>query len=169
MDDLLSLDLTRIDPAAMISKHFSFREALYLHTWGRMAGPADGLTHDVLARIAWFLRTQMDEVRDWLGAPINVHCCWRPKLYNQDPRIKGSTHSTHMALVDYRGKPLFPEEMIAAMDFDVEGFKCDDIRTKLFPQLEIWGLRMEDRPGSDWVHLDSSPPIPPLFHRLVKG
>ena len=171
MIDLSLMDLTQIDPTAMISNHFSFREALYLPTWKRIGGPSDGLTHAVLERLGWFLRTKMDPVREWIGAPLHVHCCWRPLIYNK--LIGGAGHSTHMALVDYQGKPLEDEEKIAAIDFDAEGYEgsegCDKLRRMLLPHLEEWNLRMEDRPKSNWIHLDSSPPIPPLFHHFVKG
>jgi len=172
MLDLSQVDLSQIDPDAMISEYFSFREALYLPTWGRMGCVADGLTLEVLQRLGWFLREKIDPLRDWLGV-IHTHSMWRPKAYNADPKIRGAVCSTHMALVDHKGNPLKPKDRVAAIDFHVEGFRgpkgCDKIRSRILLDLGERGLRMEDRPGSNWVHLDSGAPIPPLYHRFVKG
>ena len=162
--DLSTVDLTKIDPTWMISRHFSFKEALYLPTWKRMAGPADGLTLDVLARLGWFLREKMDSVRDDYG-PLTVvpdHVCWRPRGYNA--LVGGAKNSAHMALVDSMGLPLKPGQMVAAIDFNVVGFEggagCDKIRARLVPELEKRSLRMEQKPGSPWIHLDCAPLLP---------
>jgi hypothetical protein len=166
--DLSTVDLTKIDPTWMISRHFSFREALYLPSWGRMAGPQDGLTLTVLARVGWFLREKMDVIRDDYGAICVVprHVCWRPRGYNA--LVGGARNSSHMALVDASGMPLAPEAMVAAMDFEVVGFEggagCDKIRARLVPELPARGLRMENRPGSDWIHLDCAPVLPGHNH-----
>jgi hypothetical protein len=162
LTDFAQIDLTQIDPTWAISRHFSFREALYLPSWARMAGSSDGLTVDVLVRVAWFLRNGMDPVRDDYGE-ILAHCCLRPPAYNRLPEVAGAPNSAHQALVDHLGVPLQPTDMVAAMDFNVVGFEggtgCDQIRAKLAPELSTRGLRMERRPGSAWIHLDCAPVI----------
>jgi len=69
-----------------------------------------------------------------------------------------------MALVDSMGLPLKPGQMVAAIDFNVVGFEggagCDKIRARLVPELEKRSLRMEQKPGSPWIHLDCAPLLP---------
>jgi hypothetical protein len=159
--DLSTLDLNNIDPAAMISRHFTFREALYLPSWGRLGGVQDGLTLEVLARIGYFLRNTMDVIRDRLG-PVVVHVCWRPLAYNQ--LVAGhADHSMHMAEVDHLGNPLKPDDLFAAMDFNIQGFAggtgCDQTRAQLVPMIPELKIRVENLPGSDWVHVDNGPVI----------
>lgn len=138
-----------IDLTQKISKHFTWKEALWLRQWGRAAGVGDGLTFDVMHNLMGIFFA-MDEVRDYFNSPIIVHDAYRPKEYNEERG--GSKNSAHMCL----------EEGVAAVDFHVAGFSCDDVRKKIIDNgmLELWMLRMEDRPGSDWIHLDSRPVKP---------
>jgi hypothetical protein len=134
-------------PQDNISKHFTYREALWLPTWNRMGNTTDGLNDDVIARLQ-FLTSKMDAVREYFDASVNVHVCWRPAKYNAE--IGGAPNSAHCA----------PSDMIAAMDFDVEGLTCDDAKAMILKdnKLEEWGMRMEDNgDGAHWIHLDTRP------------
>jgi uncharacterized protein YcbK (DUF882 family) len=143
-----------------ISAHFTYKEALWLPRWGRAGSEQDGLTDEVLARVEFLLKEKMDAVREYFGRPINVHVCWRPPAYNK--LVGGAKKSAHLAMVDYAGNPLAPEAIEAAIDFDVEGLSCDEARQMILDDdmLETWGLRMENNPGSSWVHLDCREPLP---------
>jgi uncharacterized protein YcbK (DUF882 family) len=43
-----------------------------------------------------------------------------------------------------------------ACDFSIMGMTCDDIRKKIMDNnlLDLWQMRCENLPGSNWVHLD---------------
>ena len=63
---------------------------------------------------------------------------WRPKKYND--LIGGAKKSWHITG--------------GACDFTCFGISADKIREILEPYLDDLDLRMEDLPGSNWVHLD---------------
>jgi uncharacterized protein YcbK (DUF882 family) len=138
------------NPQDKISQHFTYKEVLWLPSWNRLGNESDGLDDNVLARLKG-IAEKMDMVREYFGKPINVHVCWRPVAYNK--QIGGATRSAHCASVGIE----------AAMDFDVKGLTCDEVRDIINQnnKLEEWGLRMEDNgKGSNWVHLDTRQPLP---------
>jgi hypothetical protein len=45
-----------------------------------------------------------------------------------------------------------------AVDFSVATLKADEVRELLKPELERLKIRMEDLPGSTWVHIDTREP-----------
>lgn len=149
----MAIDWT--DPSCPISKYFSVREALWLPKWNRMAKKSDGLNSEVMSNIAAFAVCHMDQVRDFVGIPIHVHCWYRPQTYNE--RVGGAISSAHMSLGDW-----------SACDWssDVEnsesiGKSCDILKASLLPYLAEWGIRMENNgTGAEWIHLDSRPPSP---------
>jgi len=130
-----------IDPAAKISQFFTFREALWLPSWGRLADDNDGLTDDAIGRLK-NLFFKMDIVRGYFGQPIVVHCAYRPLEYNA--LVKGARNSPH----------LFGD----AVDFHIENVSCDDAKQNILDNrmLSTWGMRME-RGTTDWIHLDQRP------------
>jgi uncharacterized protein YcbK (DUF882 family) len=129
------------DPSAMLTRHFSIFEALYLSKWGRMANESDGL-NDQIKENLWDFFCRMDRVRDFLGEPILVFSAFRPIAYNKI--IPGAApQSSHT-----EGK---------AGDWCVPKVSCDEIRMKLIPELAAFGLRMENLPRSIWVHTDTRP------------
>jgi uncharacterized protein YcbK (DUF882 family) len=134
-------------PDDRISRHFVWREALWLPRWNRMANESDGLNQQTLDNLTWFFKT-IDLVREYFASSMIVHVCYRPKEYNE--LVGGAKNSAHLALL--------PGE--AAIDFHVSGMACDDAREKIMKdnKLEDWKLRMEKMPGSNWVHLDSRKP-----------
>jgi uncharacterized protein YcbK (DUF882 family) len=136
----MNIDWT--NPLIKVSQHFSVQEALWLPSWNRMANEDDGLNDAVKANLITLMNA-MDQVRDFLDKPIKVHVAYRPSAYNK--QIGGATHSAHV--------------LGLAMDFDA-GEDCDDTRAALLPMLETWGMRMEKKDGSNWIHLDLMPPNP---------
>ena len=138
------------DPSDPISKHFVWREALWLPQWNRTANETDGLAQQALDNLRWFFKT-MDLVREYFSAPIIVHVCYRPAAYNK--LIGGASNSAHLAKL--------PGE--AAIDFHVSGLTCDAAISRILKdgKLEEWSLRAERLPaGSGWIHLDSRKPAP---------
>jgi Peptidase M15 len=130
------------NPQCKVSVHFTVKEMLYLPTWKRMANEADGL-NDVIKKNLIDLAKAMDIVREHFGKPINVHVTYRPAGYNK--AIGGAMRSAHSD-----GQ---------AMDFDIPGINCDDVRKSINDAalLEIWNMRMEDisaLTSRNWVHLD---------------
>lgn len=137
--------MDEIDPKSQISKYFTWKEALWLPRWDRMADESDGLNAQVMDSLK-VLFAKMDVVREYFGAPIIVHVCYRPEEYNK--LIGGAPQSAH--------------RLGMAVDFSIKGISCDDARKKIMDEkmLEIWNMRMEDLPGSNWIHLDIRAPGP---------
>ncbi len=157
------------NPAEKISKYFTVREALWLPSWSAIHQPSE-------AEKAEILKTAqvMDKVREFIGKPITVHCWLRPgKLVCPafDPKtVKPDTPAKVAALaaLDYNayvgGATSSSHKTGKAVDWDC-GEDCDETRKKLLPKLAELGLRMEDLPGSSWVHNDTSPPNPNRFFK----
>jgi hypothetical protein len=144
------------DESMAISKHFSVGEAIGLRHWNRLATPADGMTAAVQRALFDFLTGAMDELLDVLASRALVHCTYRPPAYNKLPAIGGASASAHQCLGPW-----------AAMDFEpissiAEKLSCDAVRQRVLAQglLEQLSLRMEDRRGSGWIHIDNHPPGP---------
>lgn len=137
------------DPTSLVTPHFSVHNMLFLPQWNRLANESDGLDDDVKANLI-DLANRMETVRESLGGnPIRVHCCLRPTLYNALPSVGGAADSSHIANTG-----------CAAMDWD-NGLNCDDVRQKILDLglLDSLNMRMEDSPGSNWVHLDTRIPL----------
>ncbi len=127
------------DPSCKVSKYFTVHEMIYLPTWKRLANEADGLNEEVKENLIK-LGQKMDTVREYFDKGINVHVTYRPLEYNK--AIGGALHSAHS------------EGM--AMDFDIMGMTCDEVREELVSKglLDTWTMRCEKAPGTNWVHLD---------------
>jgi len=128
-----------------ISEYFSWKEAIYLPKWNRLA-TADELTPEIIENLTR-LFMKMDQIRHFLRYQIIVHCAFRTKKYNKE--VGGATRSPHL-----EGK---------AVDFSVRGMNCDDVRSTIlrYGILEKLDLRMENNPqGSPWVHIDTRDPGP---------
>lgn len=138
------------DPKCMISLHFTVKEALWLPQWHRLANESDGLTDEIKENLITLCQ-KLDIMRNFFDKPINIHVMFRPPEYNK--LIGGAKNSSHCL-----GK---------AVDFDIIGLDCDTVRKMIMDanKLEEWKMRMEDLPGSPWIHLDITPII---AHRFFK-
>jgi len=143
------------DGGSKISRSFTVRHALWLPKWGRLAGEHDGLDDAIKGELVKFFLI-MDQVQDSLGVKMFIHCAYRPREYNA--LVKGATKSAHLGFG------------AAACDFHVDltgylpgGPTCNHVRKLLRPQLIRFGLRMEDTPDSDWIHLDNKPGVNRYF------
>jgi hypothetical protein len=122
---------------SQVTDHFTVGDALTLHQWNRLATEADGADFDALVTLC----QKMEEIRTFLGCPINVHCMYRSPAYNQ--LIGAPTNDVH-------------SQSLAA-DLDCNGsFTIDELHSKLEPVLEQYGVRME-RGTTSWIHLDLHP------------
>lgn len=77
-------------------------------------------------------------IRNMYGKPIKITSGFRPPKYNK--HIGGAARSFHT-----KG---------GAIDFKIKGVSADRVRKDLVPKLKELGLRMEDLPKSNWVHID---------------
>lgn len=129
-----------MQPTDKISKYFIWKEATHLNQWGRIASDQE-LTEDIKRNLVGIFFT-LDKVRELVNKPIIVLCAFRPEEYNK--LVKGAPNSAH--------------KYGMAVDIDVQGLTGDELRALILPKLDEWQLRMEDLPGSSWVHLDTRPP-----------
>ena len=143
------LEIDWNDPASKISKHFTVKEALWLPSWQVLHKPSEDEKTNILKQAA-----KMDLIRDFLGAPIRIHCWIRPILNNSESIHHGQDYN---ALV--KGAKNSAHKIGLATDYDAEGLNCDDVRAKLVPKLDEWEIRMEKMPGGNWIHNDCAPVI----------
>lgn len=142
------------DAGSKVSKYFTVRHALWLPKWSRIATRDDGVTEDAKAALLRLFNV-LDGVQDFLKSKILVHVAYRSEEYNA--LVRGTAESAHMA------RKLPDGALIAAVDFHADipnkvgGDACDVVRARILPVLQSFELRMENNPGSDWVHLDSRP------------
>jgi uncharacterized protein YcbK (DUF882 family) len=121
------------DPEDQITDHFKVKDALMLRHWGRLATEQDGADFNKLLHLFQI----MEQVRGYLGCPINVHCGFRSVEYNKSQGIK----------------PADVHSMNLAVDFDTSPhMTIEETKAKLEPVLESMGLRME-KGTTTWVHL----------------
>lgn len=134
----MAIDWT--NPSAKISQNFVVKEALWLPQWSRLANTTDGFNIMVQDNLVDTFKV-LDKIRILFGKPVSVHCAYRPQAYNI--LVGGAPRSAHIL-----GK---------AIDFSIQGVNCDAVRANLLPKLKAFGLRMENNPGSNWVHIDTMP------------
>lgn len=118
-------------------KNFKWSEALYLNQWNIHVVP----TLDDLYNIEAIAK-KAQLIRDFLDRPMMITSWYRPQHYNT--LIGGAPSSWHRTG--------------GAIDFRCFNFSADAVRETLEPKLEEFGLRMENLPGSNWVHIDNKDP-----------
>lgn len=114
-------------------EHFIWREVLYLKQWRICVYPEQKEVYNLISIVQ-----KLDWIRKYFNSPIKVTSGLRPKIYNQI--IGGAFASAHMT-----GE---------ALDFQVKDKTADQVRASLIPLLKRLEIRMEDLPGSNWVHID---------------
>lgn len=113
--------------------HFKWKEALWLGRLQSYVVPGKAIEKSIIKTAK-----KMESIRELIDKPIKVTSWYRPPTYNA--MIKGALNSYHT-------KGL-------AVDFYVSGMKSDKVRELIFPHLTRFNIRMEDMPGSNWVHID---------------
>lgn len=138
-EEMAPIPINWEDGTQMVSKYFTVHEMIYLPTWKRLANEADGLNDEIKSNLL-ILGQKMDLVREHFNKGIQVHVTYRPLEYNK--AIGGALHSAHSD-----GQ---------AMDYDIMGMTCDEVREELIGKglLDTWEMRCEKAPGTNWVHLD---------------
>lgn len=128
-----------------VSIFFDWKDALFLPQYNRLATEADGVTAEVKANLI-VLFSKLDKIREHFNKPIIIHVAYRSPEYNT--LVKGAANSAHL-----RGM---------AADFHIVGISCDDVRKDILDNnlLEILGMRCEDNPNSNWIHLGIDQPLP---------
>jgi hypothetical protein len=116
-------------------EHFLWGEALWLSQWKIFALPHEEIERNIISTA----RT-MQLLRNFLQTPLRITSWYRPEEYNAF--IGGAKRSQHM--------------LGRAVDFQVYGIDSDAIRAKLLPHLADFNIRMEDLPGSSWIHVDTA-------------
>jgi zinc D-Ala-D-Ala carboxypeptidase len=138
----------------MASKYFKWKELLYLPSWNIYHTPSD-IEIENLTKLAH----KMDEIRDYLENPVNVNCAIRPMAVNcPGSRFHGKNYNQAVG-----GAQASAHIVGLAMDFTVSRMTCDDARFHLKSQLNFYNVRMENKPGAGWVHLDLYEPKPNRF------
>lgn len=118
-------------------RNFKWGEALYLPTWN-----VHVLPNKAVLEIIKNFAPKVQCVRNLLGLPMLVTSWYRPDRYNRI--IGGADQSWHVTG--------------GALDFRCPSVSADELRVKLKPYLEEYELRMENLPGSNWVHIDDKDP-----------
>lgn|SRR3990167_6946552 len=113
---------------------FYWSELLKLEQWDTYVCPTS-IEADNLIKVT----NKLQRIRGYLKKPIIITSGLRPHLYNA--LIKGARHSSHLD-----GK---------AIDFQVVGMEANEVRAFLLPKLGELELRMEDCPGTNWIHIDT--------------
>jgi hypothetical protein len=131
-------------PTCNITQHFLVGDAITLHSWDRLANEDDGLTDDGKQKLV-ILCNKMEEIRTFLGCPINVHCMFRSQKYNQEV-VKAIPNDVHAQFL--------------AVDLDCSPhMTIQEVKDKMEPVLEKFNIRME-KGTTTWVHLDLRAPGP---------
>ena len=120
--------------------NFHWREFLWLPQWKIYVFPDDRQKLNIIE-----MAQSMEEVRYLMDdRPIKITSGLRPDLYNA--KIGGTPYSAH--------------KLGRACDFKVKGVRPNSVRLVLKEHLEELGLRMENLPDSEWVHMDTKKPGP---------
>ncbi len=123
------------NPECRVTEHFKVKDCLMLHSWNRLATEADGADFDKLIALC----NKMEQIRNVLGAEVNVHCMYRSQAYNQSQGIKPEADVHSFSL---------------AADWDSNNtYTIQEVKDKLEPLLEELQIRME-RGTSTWIHVD---------------
>jgi len=137
-------DINWSDPKCQVTEHFTVHELTYLPTFQVHHVPSEQEQQNLLA-----LANKMEEIREYIGKAINCHVTIRPICVNApgtpyhgrnyNALVGGALRSGHI-----QGK---------CMDFNFYEIVCDEGRLLLETELERLNIRMEKRPGSNWIHV----------------
>jgi hypothetical protein len=129
-----------------LSVNFTWHEALYLPSWKVEHIPTEQEKTNIIQ-----MAQKMEQIRSILGnRSISVSCWIRPKLNQPGHPEHGQDYnlfvgSTAKASMHISG---------SAVDFVVPGMSSDQVREILVPHLKELNIRLENLPGSSWVHAD---------------
>ena len=133
-----------INSADNITSHFTWKEALRLPQWGRMASEEDGLNGEIQNNLIEVFET-LEIMRGVWDRPVIIHCAYRPPAYNK--QVGGAPKSAHI-----EGR---------AIDFHIDGIPCDRVKAYLVRNANHLRLRWESN-STTWVHIDTRSPYGPF-------
>lgn len=149
-------DINWLDPKCQITPHFTVKDALWLPSWQVLHQPSEAEKANLFK-----LMNKMEEIREYLGRPINVHVTLRPLSVN----APGSPYHGRNYNAAIGGAPKSAHTLGLAMDFNPYSMTCDDARAALERELVPMNIRMENKPASNWVHIDLMPPNPNRYFK----
>lgn len=117
------------------SEFFIWGEALWCRNWQSHVIPSAEVERHIMETAR-----RMDLIRNFFGVPLRVTSWLRPPAYNV--LVRGAERSRHLT-----GQ---------ACDFIVYDVSADVARARLLPHLGDFNIRMENLPGSDWIHIDTA-------------
>lgn len=120
-------------------EHFFWRELLFLSNWGVFIFP----TREHFQNLT-FIARKAEIVRSILRSSLTVTSALRPPAYNA--AIGGAKNSAHLEGL--------------ALDLVPDGMTADRARFLLVPHLDSLQIRLENLPGSSWIHCDLREPGP---------
>jgi hypothetical protein len=127
------------DPHCQVTPHFTVQDCLNLHEWGRLANEKDMVSFTRLIALC----QKLEEIREVLKCPLNVHSIFRSVAYNKDQNIIPN-YDVHSECL--------------ACDFDCEPhLSVEMVKNILRPCLETLDIRME-RDTPIWIHIDMREP-----------
>jgi len=116
---------------------WSFAHALWHPKWGVHIWPTSEQKKNIED-----IAKKLQIIKGYFDKPITINSWLRCEPYNT--LIGGKVNSQHI-----RG---------GAVDFKIEGIKCDLIREVLQPKLVELEIRCENLPKAEWVHIDNKTP-----------
>jgi hypothetical protein len=132
------MDIDWTDKDCQVTEHFTVGDCLTLHSWNRLASEDDGVTDEVKANIVVVCQ-KMEQIREVVGCPINVHCIFRSVEYNEQV-LHSLPHDVH--------------SMGMAIDWDCNSdHTIEEAKELIRPKLEEFGLRLEGG-TTTWIHND---------------
>ena len=117
-----------------ITKNFLWSEFLLLPRWGFHAFPTKEQQSELI-----IIASKLQKIREILKCPVYITSGLRPIVYNR--LIGGADNSYHT--------------MGKAVDFKTHKFSADKIRFGIAHRLDELDIRMEKKPQSNWVHIDT--------------
>lgn len=138
------------NPKELISPHFTVHDCTYLPSWQVSHKPSLDEKINILK-----LAEKLELVREYLGRPININVWIRPISVNcENPHYDGKNYNLLIG-----GAPSSAHIPGMAADLSVSSMNCEEARHLLESKLEEFKLRMEKKPGSNWIHLDIKEPL----------
>jgi hypothetical protein len=134
-----TVDLSDVIPG---SQFFRWQQALWLPKWKIYCYPTQEQALEIIG-----IARALDIIRVRCGRPIAIESWLRPDNYNQWAPPYGVS-----------GSKLSAHRLGMAVDFTVATMPCDQVRDIIKPELERLKLRLENLPGSSWVHVDRREP-----------
>lgn len=135
-------DPISVDPRTLPLSPFTWRQALTQNRWGWAAYPNDQQKINIMLAAGKILEIT-SALYPLINPKVIIHSWLRVPQYNVF--IGGARESEHLDG--------------GAVDFSIEGANCDVLRERLRPQLTALKIRVENLPGTSWIHFGIKEPL----------